>query len=403
MNQNDTVMKNWTLLLATLILAISPAAFAQDEDDMYLVHKKEKATPRQHTVKIVYLDDDYGYDDDGDYYEEEPAQPITATRPLSDSRDVDEYNRRGHSSSIITSSDSVLVPAQVTSKDTRSSITYSLSEQNLYDLGYEEGYSQGFSDGEDLDYYYGLRLARFHGRHFYTPWYWSSVSYVYDPWYWDPWYYDPWYRPYYYGGWYSVGWGVGFWGTYWDPCWHGHYPYHPGHHPGHVAPPVIHQPRTTGIRNRTYARRSIVDRSSTVTSRNDYVARRTLSRNIGNTRYNTGANRNGDIQRVEYDSSTRRIVRSSTRTGGKSTTDRVVRRGSSSSSSSADRQSSGRRVVTGTLRSSDRSSTSGSSGRSTTRRSLTPSPRTTTSRPSVSSSSHSSSRGSSGTSRSGRR
>ena len=250
---------------------------------MYFTSRKDKKTsktekaPRK--VEVVF-----------EMEEPSQVQParVTAKVPVSEVRDVDEYNRRGKQSY---SSPVDTLPAQLQSTESDQAQTYRLSAQSLYDLGYSEGYEEGFSDGNDIDFYYGLRLARFHGCHHYDPWYWNRISYIYDPWHWNPWYWDPWYRPYYYGGWYSVGWGVGYCGTYWNPYWpgyyHGYYPgyYHPYHHHhglGHHA----YGPRVSTSRNHDYGRTRIVDRrgSSAHTGRYDSstkmntTSRRTSSR-----------------------------------------------------------------------------------------------------------------------------
>lgn len=338
-------MKHLTIFLSIFMLALSPVVMAQ-EDDMYFIGKKDKKETTSksdkdktvHKVEIVF--------------EEEPSAPvqssrITATAPTTATRDVDEYNRRGRkpATSASTSTTDTVVA------DTRTAVTYELSSQSLYDLGYDEGYSQGFTDAERMDYYYGLRLARFHGCHYYDPWYWNRVSYVYDPWFWDPWYYDPWYRPYYYGGWYSVGWGVGYWGSYWNP----YYPYpphyyHHHHHwgPGHHA--HNHGPRYSTSRNQDYGRTRIVDRSRRVGDNDRYVARdsRTPSANRSdNRRYDRSTRFNDRVSsradRVTDRSTDRNSNRSSRmdrtrRTNedrSSSTRNRSVNRSNSRSSSSS--------------------------------------------------------------------
>lgn len=273
-------MRHLTILLSTLMLTSVSFAMAQ-EDDMYFSPKKAKKTQAPRKVEIVYEDEDVqAYT---------PVTSVTSSRVAYSERDVDEYNRRGRGTQ---SSTDTLVVAE--DADTRQSRTYELSSQNLYDLGYSEGYRQGFGDGEDIDYYYGVRLARFHGRHFFDPWYWGSISFVYDPWYWDPWRYDPWYRPYYYGGWCSVGWGIGYWGSYWHTPWHGwHTPYpHPSHWGGYYGP------RYSTVRNRDYGRPRIVDRS---TRMGDYrrsgtrADRVSTSGRIGNGRIDNGRLGNGRV------------------------------------------------------------------------------------------------------------
>ncbi|MBQ3129271.1 MAG: hypothetical protein IJC23_00080 [Bacteroidaceae bacterium] len=358
-------MKHLTILLGTLMLTLSSVAMAQ-EDDMYFTSRKEKketapkAEKTTHKVEIVYET-------------EEPVHaPVSGVVATSELRDVDEYNRRGRRYSS-TSADTLYADAQ--EADTRQTQTYELSAQSLYDLGYSEGYSQGYSDGDDMDFYYGLRLARFHGRHFYDPWYWGSISYVYDPWHWDPWYYDPWYRPYYYGGWYSVGWGVGYWGSYWNPYWPGYYPHH-HHHPhwGHAGY-YGHGPRISTERNRDYGRTRIVDRSNRVgtsgryegsTGRRNTVSSRAPGRvndrssrfsDRATDRYNRVTDRSSSRSgsRTIDRSSERRTERTVNRSTDRTTNRNVDRSSNRSTSRSVDRSSS-RSTERSTSRSVDRSS-----------------------------------------------
>ncbi len=249
-------MKYHITLLSMLMLVSSSFAMAQ-EDDMYFTPRRAKKDAEPRKVEIIYEEETPEQSDE--YILDIPE--VRARMPLGE-RDIDEYNRRGRDTVSSTPSDTVYIEAEP-GADTRALTTYQLSGQSLYDLGYSEGYTQGYDDAEDMDYYYGLRLARFHGRHFYDPWYWSCVSYVHNPWHWDPWYYDPWYRPYYYGGWCSVGWGIGHWGSYWGHHhhhWHGwhapHY-HHPPHHWG-----AHHGPRHSYTRNRDYGRVRIMSRNT---------------------------------------------------------------------------------------------------------------------------------------------
>lgn len=353
-------MKHLTILLSIFMFALSSATMAQ-EDDMYFTTRKDKKEKtsetkvKTHSVEIIYEDE-----------EPDPqahSSRITAVAPTSATRDVDEYNRRGRTPS--SSADTLSASSSATPADTRTTQTYELSAQSLYDLGYDEGYTQGFSDAATVDYYYGLRLARFHGCRFYDPWYWNRVSYVYDPWFWDPWYYDPWYRPYYYGGWYSVGWGVGYYGSYWYP--YHHYPHHHHHYwgPGH---PHSHGPRYSTSRNHDYGRARIVDRSSRVGEGNRYVSHGNdrTSVNRGDNRYSGSSNRatrynersSSRSNRVTDRSSNRVTDRSSTRTTDRTSTSRTDRSSTVNRSSSRSSSSSSSRI--GSSSSSSRSSGVGS-------------------------------------------
>lgn len=296
-------MKHLTILLSMLMLTSASVANAQ-EDDMYFSPKKAKKAQATHKVEVVYEDES-----------PEEYRPVTVAAASGTGyaeRDVDEYNRRGRSTQTI---DAAAVEDDENT-DTRQARTYELSSQNLYDLGYSEGYRQGFDDGEDLDYYYGVRLARFHGRHFYDPWYWGSISIVYDPWYWDPWYCDPWFRPYYYGGWCSVGWGIGHWGSYWHPYWHGWhtpYPYY-HHHSGWGHWGGSYGPRYSTVRNRDYGRARIIDRSTRMGDTGRYGTRGTGNNITGNRTGNRASDRNTRLNQRSVDRYNRVTERAGNRT-----------------------------------------------------------------------------------------
>lgn len=271
---------------------------------MYLSPKKAKKAQTTHKVEVVYEDES-----------PEEYRPVTVAASSSTvyaERDVDEYNRRGRSTQTV---DAAVVEDDENT-DTRQARTYELSSQNLYDLGYSEGYRQGFDDGEDLDYYYGVRLARFHGRHFYDPWYWGCISVVYDPWYWDPWYCDPWFRPYYYGGWCSVGWGIGHWGSYWHPYWHGWhtpYPYY-HHHSGWGHWGGSYGPRYSTVRNRDYGRARIIDRSTRMGDTGRYGTRGTGNNITENRTGNRASDRNTRLNQRSVDRYNRATERAGNRT-----------------------------------------------------------------------------------------
>lgn len=306
-------MKYLSSILAISLWAIASVSMAQEDDDMYFTSRKKSPKKTQRIEVIYEQEDDVA----------EPLQSKQGSIQLGSTRDVDEYNRRGRTPLVVDSMQTDSVVA----------VSYELSAQSLYDLGYDEGYAQGVEDAEEMDFYYGMRLARFHGIHCYDPWYWNRVSVIYDPWYWDPWYYDPWYRPYYYGGWYSVGWGIGhYWGHgYWDPYWPGYYPHH---YPHHHHPHYPHHPSKPGIgnhspspRNRDYARTRIVDRgvrmgaSGRNTNRSEGVGNRDLRRDPrsnrvtdrSSTRSERATNRNQERGNGTIDRSTNRTDRNSTR------------------------------------------------------------------------------------------
>ena len=116
-------MKHLTILLGTLMLTLSPVVMAQ-EDDMYFTSKKDKKASKTekttHKVEVIYETEDPA-----------PTSRVVATAPVSDTRDVDEYNRRGRRPSSI-SDDTLTTDMPVA--DTRQVQTYELSAQSLYDL-----------------------------------------------------------------------------------------------------------------------------------------------------------------------------------------------------------------------------------------------------------------------------
>lgn len=345
-------MKNLAILFGAIML-VTPALLNAQEDDMYFTARKDKngnkteKTARR--VEIVYETEENS---------SVPASHVAAPASVTESRDVDEYNRRGRRPSP-QSADTLSMEMQT--EDSRESQTYRLSAQSLYDLGYSEGYEEGFTDGNNIDFYYGLRLARFHGCHHYDPWYWNRVSYIYDPWHCDPWYWDPWYRPYYYGGWYSVGWGVGYCGTYWNPYWSGYYygGYYPYHHwYGHHSP----GPRVSTSRNQDYGRTRIVDRRGSAYSTNRSNARAERYTGTTNRTARRSSDRDARMNERSTDRYNRVTNRSSNRTSERTserTSNRTSDRSRRTESATTDRSSS---------RSTNRSATTSRFGGNSTSR-----------------------------------
>ena len=361
---------NKLAVLFSIIMLVSSSALKAQEDDMYFTSKKVKKSAKTEkatrNVEVVLETEEPSY---------VPASRVVASGPVTEARDVDEYNRRGKRPS--QQADTVYADVQVNEIGD----TYSLSAQSLYDLGYSEGYEEGFSDGNDIDFYYGLRLARFHGRHFNDPWYWNRISYVYDTWHWDPWYWDSWYRPYYYGGWYSVGWGIGYYGSYWNPYWPGYHAgychrYYPHHHWGGYH---VHGPRVSTSRNHDYARTRIVDRRGSVerpgrsnaTTGRHTAANRTPRRTSDRTahlnersidRYNRVTDRTSN--RPANRATDRSSNRASERTINRNTSERTVNR----SASDRSRHSENSTVNRSSSRSTNRSITSSRTGSGSTSR-----------------------------------
>ena len=160
------------------LFAFMPLSMQAQDDDLYFVSKKKKAT----TVEEVQ--DPYGMPKDT-YYS-------------GSDRSVDEYNRRWKSQveEITDSVDSLKEDFALTKKMTRFE-DYQLADNAAFWAGYRAGRD---------DWRWG----------WHSPWYYSSWGW-YDPWY-DPWYYSSWrwgwYDPWYYGyaGWYDPWYYRGYWG-----------------------------------------------------------------------------------------------------------------------------------------------------------------------------------------------
>ena len=150
--------------------------------------------------------------------------------PLSGSnRDVDEYNRRGKSSSYFKKIGTDSLGNDI--------IEFHTSAEDITDtLAVYPGTKVEFSVEDD--YKYSRRLSRFDDYYWYDPWlygyygfgpYWRYryTGFWYDPWFgyyggwYDPWYYgyygiyDPWYYGYYGWGYPYNRWGYAYYGTTW--------------------------------------------------------------------------------------------------------------------------------------------------------------------------------------------
>ncbi|MCF0197126.1 MAG: hypothetical protein HUK03_07875, partial [Bacteroidaceae bacterium] len=158
-------MKRTNLMLIVALCA--PLAVIAQEDDMYFVPNKSKVAE-----KVVQKT----------YYQFEPVhrnevvveETETITEePSTNTRDIDEYNRRGRSYSDTTARERVVKKETVTRK-------YYLV------------------DDEDIELLHDLRRFR------------NFI--IVDPWYWDRYYacYDPWFYSH-------IGWHSPFWGPWYDP------------------------------------------------------------------------------------------------------------------------------------------------------------------------------------------
>ena len=200
------------ILISLFILALPIGMYAQN-DDMYFTPKKSDKT-----VKAVEEE----ISDRSVYY-------------VGSSRDVDEYNRRGHFRSNYQKLSGDSIGNDIIDFDLEKGV---YPDSSYVDTTFVYGKAYQFDD-EDGDYTYSRRMYRFDD--FYDPWfygwygrspYWYGGYYGwYDPWYspwyggyygwYDPWYYSSWYGPYY-GGYYGWGWPYRSWYGYYGG-WYGYY------------------------------------------------------------------------------------------------------------------------------------------------------------------------------------
>ena len=171
-----------------LALVVMPMAIHAQTDDMYFVPSKAKKAEEKVEKKVVERVVD-------------PAPETEAEEADYHSgslRDVDEYNRRGSRQVLARLDGDTLYVQQA---DTLPDKEYLVRYQ-------DEDY---YADSEFRDdYYYAMRLHRYHGFYYRDPFLWDVCFGWYDPWY-DPWY--GWYGPYYRFGWCawdSWGWGWGY-------------------------------------------------------------------------------------------------------------------------------------------------------------------------------------------------
>ena len=177
--KGDKDMNKFFLL--SLAIGFAPLC-ANAQDDMYFMPKKDKTAAKAdayYNQRRVYHSGSY--------------------------RDVDEYNRRGFSSSYTFIGDTLASDAIDFYGNTPDSL-YVAKQKGKYSKGKYYGYVAD----DDCDYYW--RARRFDDDFFWA----------YDPWFYD----DPWYRSYYgyYGPYYSFGWGrpwrYGYYGGWYDPWYY---------------------------------------------------------------------------------------------------------------------------------------------------------------------------------------
>lgn len=197
--------------IALLLLSIAPVALIAQVNDMFYVPKK--AVKQENVAKMLSTgtatDNDWGVADNGN------------------TRDVDEYNRRG------------------TATIDAGNVEALLQQQESYEYEYE--------DVTD-DYNYSTRIVRFHS---------PTTVVVSSPWYYDVYptlgcynYYDYCYDGFWDWsfGWNShYGWRIGA-GWHWPySSWHWGGVHHHHHHPHYVAPPmhrVRHHSNSVSLANR---------------------------------------------------------------------------------------------------------------------------------------------------------
>ena len=188
------------LLLISMLVGAMPLAMMAQDDDLYFVSKKKKATV------VEEAQDQFGMPKDT-YY-------------AGSNRSVDEYNRRMRSQ------------VEVIGDSSKVDVIDFNAEKGVYPDSVSEDFEltkkmSRFDDYQlDSAYWAGYKKGRDIWWGWHSPWYYSRWGW-YDPWY------DPWYSPYYYSswrwGWYDP-WYYGYAGWY-DPWyyrgyWGWGYPYH---------------------------------------------------------------------------------------------------------------------------------------------------------------------------------
>lgn len=220
-------MKN---ILTVLALALPLSVIAQD--DLYFIPKK---------VPVK---------------EESSTQPQRETVYYSGSdRDVDEYNRRGLSSSY---------QPIVTDSLGNDAIDFQAGN-GLYPA--DSTYTGGLYDDSD-DFSCTRAMSRFYDYYCYDPyfWYWRS-PYWYPAWNWySPWYYS-WYDPWYYS-WYPYHWHHG-WGGWHTPVYYTSYRGGTGtRNHGYFGRATASRSNSSRISNSSQNRSRSSNRASSVRSNN---------------------------------------------------------------------------------------------------------------------------------------
>lgn len=201
-------MKTKQIIIAIMLAVIPFWSFAQEWDDIYATpssKNKEKTIKSDSQKKKVVIVEGKGTD----------------IEIQSETRDIDEYNRRGSDALAEgeMSQDSLYEDYEYTDRI----IKYHDPENSIKISGVDEVTVVYVDDDIYSDYY---RNRGYYGSMYY-PWY--TYDYMYDPWFYGCWgcnayyygWYNPWYRPWgfsfyynpwYYGSWYYSPW---YYNSYW--------------------------------------------------------------------------------------------------------------------------------------------------------------------------------------------
>lgn len=231
-----------TLSLMLTLSALPAAAIAAGvDDDLYYSPKKAAKAEKERVQASIAQQEGIDYHYSTDNISVGSSMPIQV--------DVDTYNRRGGSTTTVTTGTSL--PEDEFSYTRRieryhnPDIVSESGDTTLMDMYYSTPSQQDINvyviNNIDVDPWYNAWSAPAwtYSWPYYSPYYYSyprwSFSWGLNPWFDISWGWGP-----------SYGWGPSWsWGPAWGPSWnwgpswgwhpgHGHYPgHHPGHNPGH--------------------------------------------------------------------------------------------------------------------------------------------------------------------------
>lgn len=228
---NVPIMKRY-LYIAVLFCGISMAAYAQS--DVYYIPSKKAKTVTIKNSGSSQTTKNY----DSGYSETENGE--ATSKYYTDSRDVDEYNRRskGTASGDESVSESEASDSETSGADDAGNYNYTKRIVRFYS---PRGVMVSSPFYWDICYS-DVWDAYYDGWAYVLPSY-SFWTYAYDPWYYNRW----WYRTCwdFTWGWYDPWWGSSYWGWHrplywgWDRPWYGgwahggnHHHFNPGWNPG---------------------------------------------------------------------------------------------------------------------------------------------------------------------------